>query len=300
MVGTGYRPRFTLFDWLVAAACLSVFSALIVGTVHRAWHRDRGSVNWCSRNLNNLYIALGVYTLDSGDVLPLANSEAGASGSNWYQVLISADYLVDKSVFVCPHDPSPDTFNTGPSMNSGEGGVPYRGIHPSCYYYDADAQAYRRGDGQPHVDKLFPLGGSYGLNRELGGHKLKDVMSPIRTPFVTDSVHPSFEDGTQVTAPPGAPTIMPRNGPFAGPHNARWHGGLELPYVKEDVDPDARNDQRLQGGNNVLFLDGHVEFVCGNALGNRAPKCDTDPTRRPDGGPFETDPTAHNCGEDVD
>ena len=298
MVVIHQRQKFPLLELLVVVACISILSALLVRAVQRA--RPRGGGHWCQWNLKNLYMSLQVYMLDSEDALPLANCEAGASGSNWYQVLVTKGYLSDESVFVCPSDPSPETFNTGPSMDPRKGGVPYRGIHPDCYYYDADAQMYRRGDGRPHVDKFFPLGGSYGLNRELGGHKLKDVMFPKWMPFVTDSVHPSFEDGTQVTAPPGAPTIMPRNGPFAGPHNARWHGGSELPYVKEDVSPDARSDQRLQGGNNVLFLDGHVEFVCGNALGNRARKCDTDPTKIPGANPFETDPTAPDCGEDVD
>jgi len=237
---------------------------------------------------------------DSRGALPLASCEAGASGSNWYQALITGGYVADKSVLVCPADPSPETFNTGPSMDARRGGVPHRGIHPDCYYYDAETQTYQRGDGRPHADKLFPQGGSYGLNRELGRYKLKDVMFPQRTPFVMDSVHPSFEDGTQVTAPHGFTTIMPRNGPFAGPHNARWHGGLELPYVKEDVSPEARSDQRLQGGNNVLFLDGHVEFVAGHSLGSRTSKCDTDPTKMAGGSPFETDPTSPNCGEDVD
>ena len=298
MVGNPRDRGFTLLELVGVIAIVAVLAVLLGPALARARNRTRRCM--CRPNLKQLHISLSIYMNDSGDVLPLANCEAGASGSNWYQELITEGYLVDKSVFVCPSDPSPETFNTGPSMDPRKGGVPYRGIHPNCYYYDAGAQTYRRGDGKSHVDKLFPLGGSYGLNRELGGHKLKDVMFPKWMPFVSDSVHPSFEDGTQVTAPPGAPTIMPRNGPFAGPHNARWHGGSELPYVKEDVSPDARSDQRLQGGNNVLFLDGHVEFVCGNALGNRARKCDTDPTKIPGANPFETDPTAPDCGEDVD
>lgn len=253
----------------------------------------------CQSNLKQIYLALNRYIQDNGGVFPEANCDSGASGNNWYQVLVLKGYLADKEVFVCPCDPSPETYNTGPAT-IGRRKTPYRGIDATCYYYDARTSTYRPGDGKAHVDDLFPAGGSYGLNRELGGHTRQEVMSPGKTPLLMGSVHPSFEDGTQAAAVSGAPTIMPRDGPFAGPHNARWHGGANMPYAKEGVDADARSEKRLKGGNNVAFLDGHVEFVSGARLGNRSPKCDTDVTKRADGEPFETDPTAPNCGEDVD
>ena len=71
-------------------------------------------------------------------------------------------------------------------------------------------------------------------------------------------------------------------------------------YVKEGIDPAAWGPERLRGGNNVLYLDGHVEFVSGGQLGNHAPKCDTDPTKKPDGSPFLDPPREGGSGEEVD
>ena len=299
MNGDVTDQRLRLADLVVVMMVIAGLAALILP----AWGRfleSEGMVR-CQSNLKRIYLALDTYVQDNGGMLPRAICDSGASGSNWYQVLATEGYVKDKGVFVCPRDPSPETFNTGPPM-TGRRKTPYRGIHPDCYYYEPGTGTYRRGDGRPHEDELFPDGGSYGMNRELGGHRYGEVMSLSKTPFLMDSVHPSFEDGTQVSAPPGAPTIMPRDGPFGGPHNARWHGGECVPYVKEDVDvdADARSEKRLQGGNNVLFLDGHVEFLGGSMVGNRARKCDTDVTKRADGEPFETDPTAPDCGEEVD
>lgn len=294
-----WRNGFTLLELLAVMAIVAVAVALAGLWLHHMGTRcHRSKEALCQANLKQLFIALDTYTQDCADLLPEACCSSGASGSNWYQVLVTEGYCTDKGAFVCPTDPSPETFNTGP--NADRKGRPYRGVDPHCYYYDSTAKHYRTGDGHDHEDKLFPGGGSYGLNRDLRGTKIERVTHPSKTPFLMDSVHPSFEDGTRATPIAGWPTIMPIDAPFAGPHNARFHGGENVAYVKEDVDADARSPERLAGGNNVLFLDGHVEFVSGSALGNRAPKCDTDATKKADGTPFETDPTEPGCGEEVD
>lgn len=292
----------TLPELVVVLLIISVLGALIAAAVPRLRERYVRS-EICEANLKHIFLGLHMYIQDSSGVLPEANCDSGASGSNWYQVLVLKGYLTDRQCFVCPSDPSPDTFNTGPHKHP-KSAVPYRGIAPACYYYDGRAGTYRPGDGLAHADALFPEGGSYGLNRELSGHTLDQIMFNSRTPFVMDSVHPSFEDGTQVTCAPDDRTVMPHDGPFAGPHNARWHGGFHgTPYVVEDVDANARNERRLRGGSYVLFLDGHVAFIGGNSLGNRAPRCDTDATKYSGeyhNRPFDTAPTEPNCGEEVD
>ena len=292
----------TLPGVVVIVLIISVLAALIAAAVPRLRERYVRS-EICEANLKHIFLGLHMYIQDSSGLLPEANCHSGASGSNWYQVLLLGGYLTDRQHFVCPSDPSPDTFNTGPHKHPGSV-VPYRGIDVACYYYDDRAGTYKPGDGLAHKDALFPSGGSYGLNRELGGHTLDQIMLKSRTPFVMDSVHPSFEDGTEATRAQGHRTIMPHDGPFAGPHNARWHGGVHgAPYVVEDVDANARNDRRLRGGNYVLFLDGHVAFIGGSSLGNRARRCDTDATKysgKYHSRPFETAPTEPNCGEEVD
>ena len=286
------ETRLSLFGVVVLVGVLVLLSVLFKPAMSRA--RPRARTSLCRSNLKQLYICLHTYMQDSLDALPGADCDSGRSGSNWYQVLVGQDYLGDKKALVCASDPTPETFNTGPVTDSE--GRPHRGIDPKAYYYDPLQKRYRTGDGQDHVDELFPDGGSYGMNREVGGRKLQEVTHKSRTPLLMDSVHPSFEDGTRATPGPCGITIMPSDAPFAGPHNARFHGGQNARYVKEDVDPDARYPARLEGGNNVLYLDGHVEFVSGGQLGNRAPKCDADPTKWPDGSPF-LDPPPEGAGE---
>lgn len=292
-----YRRRcgFTLVELLVVVLIIAILATLILPARQRFGHRR---MTPCQSNLKRMYLGLYTYIQDYGDVFPEATCDSGASGGNWYQVLVTQGYIKDKKVFVCPSDPSPDTFNTGLAWDSS--GRPSLGIDPLCYYYDPVRKRYRPGDLRSHVDELFPDGGSYGMNREVGGRDLREITHKSRTPLIMGSIHPSFEDGTRAIPDSSGFTIMPNDAPFAGPHNARFHGGKNTRYVKEDVDPDARSSERLLGGNNVIYLDGHTEFLSGAQLGNRSPKCDTDPTKHPSGRPFETDPTEPGCGEEVD
>ena len=292
------RGAFTLIELLVVIAIIAILAALLMPALSRARNRARQAL--CQANLKQIFLALNSYIQDCRETLPEANCDSGSTGNNWYQVLATHGYLKDKDVFVCPSDPSPETFNTGKAKNPDNANRPWRGINQSCYHSaTTTGQAdYVVGDGSAREDDFFPAGGSYGLNRELHGKTLSHLTFASKTPFVMDSVHPAFEDGTQNSFDDqggwtGSKKIMPRKGPCGGPHNARFHGGQNYPYVKEDdpSDGDARDPARLEGGNNVLFMDGHVEFIAGGQIGNRAPKCDTDPTKSPSGAPYETDPT---------
>ena len=299
MRNLGKNRAFTLIELLVVIAIIAILAALLLPALARARGRARQAL--CQSNLKQLHLALFTYIQDVGDVMPQANCDSGRSGNNWYQVLVIRGYMKNKDVFMCPSDPSPETFNTG-SATIGDLGTPYRGINVDCYYYNVGS-GYAAGDSNAHIDEYFPGGGSYGLNRELGTTTLGSVTHHSKMPFIMDSVHPSFEDGTEDGDDDQqgvSERIFPGDCPFCGPHNARFHGGENVPYVKEDVDAEARAGERLLGGNNVLFLDGHVEFIAGGEIGNRAPKCDTDATRNPAGLPYETNPTDDDAGNEVD
>jgi len=285
------KRAFTLIELLVVIAIIAILAALLLPALQRARERARQAL--CQSTLKQLFLALNTYIQDNNDMMPEANCDSGMSGNNWYQVLVIRGYLKDKRVFVCPSDPSPDTFNTGPYRNAANNDVPFYGVNENCYEYDYATSKYVTGSGGTQVDDFFPDGGSYGLNREMGRRTMGQIMFATRTPFVMDSVHPSFEDGTALSDDDIETTsrIFPGDAPFGGPHNARFHGGSTVAYLKEDVDADARMEERTEGGNNVLFLDGHVEFVGGGQIGNRAKKCDTDATKTPAGLPYETNPT---------
>ena len=292
------RKAFTLIELLVVIAIIAILAALLLPALQKA--RDRARRSLCQANLKQVFLGLSAYVADCNDMLPEADCDSGASGNNWYQALVIRGYLKDKKVFVCPSDPSPETFNTGRAALDENEGTPYRGVPSGCYHFHASMGHYMAcPGGMEMADENFPDGGSYGINTDLSGKTLSHAAFASKTPFVMDSVHPGFEDGTAGSLAGSTDFAGNPDAPFAGPHNARFHGGMAVKYVDPE-ESGGRADERLLGGSNILYLDGHVEFVAGGQLSNRGAKCDTDATKNAAGHPYETDPTDADAGNEVD